>query len=140
MNQAFTAVSEEQYSHIAKTIIPIIKQNKVILFEGQMGAGKTTFIRYILQEMGVVDGVSSPTYSLVNEYETSLGLVYHFDCYRLESEEEAYDIGLEEYLYSGEVCFIEWPEMVASLLPSHALKITITVEADKSRTINVREV
>jgi len=140
MNQAFSAVSEEQYTQIAKAILPELIQHKVVLFEGEMGAGKTTFIRYILREMGETDGVSSPTYSLVNEYATAQGIVYHFDCYRLESEEEAYDIGLEEYLYSGEVCFIEWPKKVESLLPSHVLEIAITVEADKSRTINVREV
>ncbi len=140
MNQTFTAVSEDQYPEIAKVILPIIQQHSVVIFEGAMGAGKTTFIRYLLAKMGAEDEASSPTYSLVNEYDTEQGLVYHFDCYRLESEEEAYDIGLEEYLYGDGICFIEWPERVASLLPPNILEVAISIDADRRRTINVREV
>jgi tRNA threonylcarbamoyladenosine biosynthesis protein TsaE len=140
MNQAFTAVSEDQYPEIAQAILPIIQQHSVVIFEGAMGAGKTTFIRYLLANMGAEDEASSPTYSLVNEYDTEQGVVYHFDCYRLESEEEAYDIGLEEYLYGDGICFIEWPERVASLLPTNLLEVAISIDADRRRTINVREV
>ena len=92
--------------------------NKVILFNGEMGVGKTTFIKALCKELGVHEATSSPTFSLVNEYETDKGeLIYHFDVYRLKSENEAYDMGMDEYLYSGAWNFIEWAEKIPSLIP-----------------------
>lgn len=92
--------------------------NKVILFNGEMGVGKTTFIKALCKELGVHEATSSPTFSLVNEYETDKGeLFYHFDVYRLKSENEAYDMGMDEYLYSGAWNFIEWAEKIPSLIP-----------------------
>lgn len=92
--------------------------NKVVLFNGEMGVGKTTFIKALCKELGVHEATSSPTFSLVNEYETDKGeLIYHFDVYRLKSENEAYDMGMDEYLYSGAWNFIEWSEKIPSLIP-----------------------
>lgn len=109
---------------IAAEIIPNIKHN-IIQFKGEMGSGKTTLIKEILQQMQCIDEVSSPTYSLVNEYETANGIVYHFDFYRINDESEAYDMGWEEYADSGNLCLIEWSERVGSLIPekNHILEI-----------------
>ena len=110
--------------------------NKVILFHGEMGAGKTTFIKALSKALGVSEATSSPTFSLVNEYETANGdLVYHFDVYRLKDESEAYDIGIDEYLYSGEWCFIEWAEKIPSLIPSEHSTITLKVNKDGKRNL-----
>ena len=110
---------------VAEAIIPQIEHN-IIQFVGEMGAGKTTLIKEMLKQFGTEDRVSSPTYSLVNEYLTSLGIVYHFDFYRIKDESEAYDMGWEEYAESGNLCLIEWPEKIASLIPekSHILEIS----------------
>lgn len=97
--------------------------SKIILFYGDLGSGKTTLIRELVKELGYVHDVSSPTFSIVNEYDTDDGLVYHFDFYRLKDETEAHDIGFEEYLYSGNWCFIEWPEIISNLLPEHVNEI-----------------
>jgi len=104
----------------------------VWLFDGAMGAGKTTLIKALCRRLGVMSAVQSPTFSIVNEYVTADGeVVYHFDCYRLRDETEAMDIGLEEYLDSGSLCLIEWPERVASLLPADAWTLRIRVEDEK---------
>lgn len=106
---------------IDKVASLIIEQNpnKIILFNGEMGVGKTTLIKALSKAMGVTDVTSSPTFSLVNEYQTQNGeIVYHFDLYRLNKEEEAYDMGIDEYLYSDEWCFIEWAEKIPNLIPT----------------------
>lgn len=120
----WTATSLTDLPSIAKEIIPLM-QEKVILFNGEMGAGKTTFIASLIKEMGSQDEVSSPTYALVNEYLTQKGTVFHFDFYRINHEEEAYDIGWEEYAYSNQWCFVEWGEKISSLIPekNHILEI-----------------
>ena len=101
--------------------------NKVILFNGEMGVGKTTFIKTLCKELGVHEATSSPTFSLVNEYQTDKGeLIYHFDVYRLKSENEAYDMGMDEYLYSGAWNFIEWAEKIPSLIPDEHTVIDLT--------------
>lgn len=120
----------------------ILRQHpkKVILFKGQMGAGKTTFIKALAQELGVKTMTSSPTFSLVNEYEAwDNQLVYHFDVYRLTSEMEALDMGIEEYLYSGQWCFIEWAEKIPNLIPDdHSIiAIEITSEGKRKLTLHV---
>jgi tRNA threonylcarbamoyladenosine biosynthesis protein TsaE len=105
--------------------------NRILAFFGEMGAGKTTFIKTLCRELGVVDEVQSPTFSLVNEYHTRDGQgVYHFDFYRIEDESELYDMGVEDYLYSGRYCFIEWPELGSSVLPSETLSVRIDREDD----------
>jgi len=108
---------------------------KVVLFNGEMGAGKTTFIKALCLALGVKSPTSSPTFSLVNEYEAAEGLVYHFDMYRLKSETEALDFGIDDYLYSGNWCFIEWAEKIPSLIPEEHLVVTLTVVADGKRKL-----
>ncbi|MGF7140902.1 tRNA (adenosine(37)-N6)-threonylcarbamoyltransferase complex ATPase subunit type 1 TsaE [Roseimarinus sediminis] len=111
---------------------------RIFAFYGAMGAGKTTFIKALCSAMGINDPVTSPSFSLVNEY-TGKGnlLVYHFDCYRLKNIEEAYDMGADEYFYSGKHCFIEWPERIEPLLPLETLVVNIEVMADGSRKITI---
>jgi tRNA threonylcarbamoyladenosine biosynthesis protein TsaE len=112
---------------IAKQLIASFADKKVIAFYGAMGAGKTTLIKTICKELGVTDSISSPTFSIVNEYRAANGKkIYHFDFYRLASMDEAYDMGYEDYFYSDAYCFIEWPEKIAELLPVEYKKITIT--------------
>lgn len=110
--------------------------HKVILFNGEMGVGKTTFIKSLCAALGVQEATSSPTFSLVNEYETSTGnLIYHFDVYRLKNENEAYDMGMDEYLYSGAWNFIEWAEKISSLIPDEYSIIDLTKLPDGTRKL-----
>lgn len=122
--KVFTAKRASDLKNIAQELLSQFRE-KVILFRGEMGVGKTTLITEILKQMESEDEVSSPTYALVNEYETKLGKVYHFDFYRINAEEEAYDMGWEEYAYSGEYCFVEWPDRIENLLPEHTHTIEI---------------
>ncbi|GAB3758471.1 tRNA (adenosine(37)-N6)-threonylcarbamoyltransferase complex ATPase subunit type 1 TsaE [Spirosoma pomorum] len=108
----------------------------VWLFDGDMGAGKTTLIKALCRALGVISMVQSPTFSIVNEYTTHEGhSVYHFDCYRLRNEAEALDIGIEEYFDSGDYCFIEWPERIEALWPSNYYRVQLNVNPDGSRTV-----
>ncbi|MFY0481225.1 tRNA (adenosine(37)-N6)-threonylcarbamoyltransferase complex ATPase subunit type 1 TsaE [Flavobacterium sp. PLA-1-15] len=130
--------SLEQINQVAQEVL---KQNpqKVILFNGDMGVGKTTFIKALSKALGVKDATSSPTFSLVNEYEAENGkLVYHFDVYRLKNEAEAYDIGIDEYLYSDEWCFIEWAEKIPSLIPQQHSVIDIKLLSNGNRKLVLR--
>ncbi len=114
---------------------------KIWLFYGEMGAGKTTLIASIAKELGVKTAIASPTFSIVNEYRGSEETIYHFDFYRLRKEEEAYDLGYEEYLDSGHYCFIEWPEKISLILPEKdILNIRLEVEEDLSRTISLERI
>lgn len=127
----------EEINDIAKKIIND-NPEKVILFNGEMGAGKTTLIKTLCKTLGVQDATSSPTFSLVNEYQTvNNQLVYHFDVYRLKSQTEALDMGIDEYLYSGNWCFIEWAEKIPDLLPENYSVITITVMEDGKRSLEL---
>lgn len=110
---------------------------KVILFNGQMGAGKTTFIKALSKALGVQNATSSPTFSLVNEYEIPSGLVYHFDVYRLKNETEALDFGIDDYLYSGHWCFIEWAEKIPNLIPKKHSVITIEILENGNRILTL---
>ncbi|WNW02331.1 tRNA (adenosine(37)-N6)-threonylcarbamoyltransferase complex ATPase subunit type 1 TsaE [Tenacibaculum sp. HL-MS23] len=113
-------------------------QNKVLLFYGDMGVGKTTLIKEICKVLGVEDAAHSPTFSLVNEYQTTNSdIVYHFDFYRIEHEEEAYDMGVEDYLYSSNWCLIEWPENVKNLLPLDAVTVKINLLENGQRNIQL---
>lgn len=120
----FIINSLDELPKLAQEIISNLK-HKIILFEGEMGAGKTTLIKEIIAQMGSDDETSSPTFSIVNEYETDMGKVFHFDLYRIKSEMEAYDFGIEEYLDSGAYCFIEWPDKIENLISEehHLIKI-----------------
>ncbi len=135
MNKAY---SLHDIPKIAKEIISSVK-SKTILFYGEMGTGKTTLIKEIVKQLGVVDVVNSPTFSLVNEYLSRKGeTIYHFDFYRIEKEEEAYDIGIEEYFYDNNWCLIEWPEKVENLLPLESVEIRLTLNPDDTRTIQIK--
>lgn len=116
----------------AKELLDSSKGKKIFAFNGSMGAGKTTFIKAICKSMGVKDPISSPTFSIVNEYLSADGTkIYHFDFYRIKSLNEAYDMGCEEYLYSNAYCFIEWPEKIAELLPENYAKVTISAKGEQ---------
>lgn len=121
----------------ARTFIDNMGKGRVFAFYGKMGAGKTTFIKAVCENLGVTDVITSPTFAIVNEYtsETSGDTIYHFDFYRIKKIEEVYDMGYEEYLYSGSLCFIEWPELIEGLLPDDATKVTIEEDGDGSRTV-----
>jgi len=127
----------EHIREAARQFIDAMGTEHVFAFYGSMGAGKTTFIKAICEELGVDDVVTSPTFAIVNEYVTSTGgTIYHFDFYRIKKLEEVYDMGFEDYFYSGALCFIEWPELIEEVLPEDAVKVNITENADGSRTIN----
>ena len=121
----------------AREFIQNIGDRTVFAFYGKMGAGKTTFVKAICEELGVEDVITSPTFAIVNEYETSPKpqSIYHFDFYRIKRLEEVYDMGYEDYFYSGALCFIEWPELIEDLLPEDAVKVTITENADGTRSV-----
>lgn len=122
----------------AVEFLSLMGSNKIFAFHGEMGAGKTTFIKAICMAMGVSENITSPTFSLVNEYRIPSGsFIYHFDCYRLKNIAEAYDIGTEEYFYSGNYCFIEWPEKIEELLPETTVAVTITVTDNNHRIVTL---
>jgi len=124
---------------IASEIISSAK-NKTLLFYGQMGVGKTTLIKELCKSLGVLDNISSPTFSLVNEYQTANNdKVYHFDFYRIEDEEEAFDIGIEDYFDSKNWCFVEWPENIENLLPLDAVEIHLSLLDDEQRNIQLKQ-
>jgi len=126
----------ERIRGAAREFISHIGNHHVFAFYGKMGAGKTTFVKAVCEEMGVEDVITSPTFAIVNEYTTSQGVpIYHFDFYRIKRLEEVYDMGFEDYFYSGSLCFIEWPELIEELLPDDAVRVTIGEQADGSRTI-----
>ena len=127
-----------QIPQVAQQIIEEAS-NKILLFYGDMGIGKTTLIKEIIKQLGVDDTVSSPTFSLVNEYLSDTGeTIYHFDFYRIDNEEEALDIGIEEYFDGNFWCFIEWPEKVKNIVPLEAIKISLSLNEDGSRKLEVR--
>ena len=129
--------SLDQIHDAARAFLQAVGTATVFAFDGKMGAGKTTFIKAVCKELGVEDVITSPTFALVNEYTDGQGNpIYHFDFYRIKRIEEAYDMGCEDYFESGCPCFIEWPEIVESLLPDGALHIAIREEADGTRTIS----
>ena len=112
--------------------------NTVFAFYGKMGAGKTTFIKAVCQALGVTDVINSPTFAIVNEYLSGQGSpIYHFDFYRIKRLQEVLDIGYEDYIYSGCVCFMEWPELIEDLLPADAVRVTITQQEDGTRVIEM---
>ena len=125
----------EHIGEAAREFIQHIGEHRVFAFYGEMGAGKTTFIKAICEELGVEDVITSPTFAIVNEYTSSDGPIYHFDFYRIKKLEEVYDMGFEDYFYSGALCFIEWPELIEDVLPEDAVKVQIKEEEDGTRAI-----
>lgn len=131
----------KRISEAARQFVSLIGNHRVFAFYGSMGAGKTTFIKAICEELGVKDVITSPTFAIVNEYSLPLqsegdgASLFHFDFYRIKKMEEVYDMGYEEYFYSGALCFIEWPELIEELLPDDAVKVNITEQEDGSRKV-----
>ena len=131
--------SLEHIHEAAREFIAAMGDNTVFALYGKMGAGKTTFIKALSQELGVEDVVTSPTFAVINEYRSDIAgeLIYHFDFYRIKKLEEVYDMGYEDYFYSGALCFIEWPELVEELLPGNTIKVTIEELEDGSRKLTM---
>lgn len=138
--------SINEINEAARQFIQSIGDHKVLAFYGKMGAGKTTFTKAICEELGVEDVITSPTFSIVNEYTTNseyltpnVQPIYHFDFYRIKKLDEFFDMGGEDYFYSGNICFIEWPELIEEVLPEEAVKVTIDEEEDGTRTVTFLE-
>jgi tRNA threonylcarbamoyladenosine biosynthesis protein TsaE len=127
MSTTIRIESLEKIQEAAKNFVANMGDNTVFAFYGKMGAGKTTFVKAICEELGVEDTITSPTFAIVNEYRSNLAgeLIYHFDFYRIKKLDEVYDMGYEDYFYSGAICFIEWPELIEELLPSNTVKVSI---------------
>jgi len=131
--------SLSELPNVADKFLHLTKGKKVFAFFGHMGAGKTTFIKALCNELGVVDVVTSPTFALVNEYRTTRQeIIYHFDFYRINRIDEVYDMGYEDYFFSNHMCFIEWPDKVAELLPEDVVFVDIEVMDDGKRTIRIK--
>lgn len=140
--KTFTIGSLEDIDKVAEEFIRYISesdlQSNIFAFYGKMGAGKTTFIKAICKALGVQDNVNSPTFTIINEYKSAKGFpIYHFDFYRINRLQEAYDIGTEDYFSGSGLCLIEWPEKIAEILPEDCIKVSITTNPDLSRTIEI---
>ncbi len=140
--KTFTVGSLEEIDKVAEEFIRYISesdlQSNIFAFYGKMGAGKTTFIKAICKALGVQDNVNSPTFTIINEYKSAKGFpIYHFDFYRINRLQEAYDIGTEDYFSGSGLCLIEWPEKIAEILPEDCIKVSITTNPDLSRTIEI---
>lgn len=130
--------SLDKIDDAAISFIKAMGDNTVFAFRGEMGAGKTTFIKAICENLGVSDTINSPTFAIVNEYRSDSGeLIYHFDFYRINKIEEVYDFGYEDYFYSGSLCFIEWPELIEELLPKDTVNVSIKAQEDGTRSVVV---
>ncbi len=129
--------SIEQIHNAAQQFIGEMGDNKIFAFYGKMGAGKTTFIKAVCEELGVTDVINSPTFAIVNEYMGGNGCpIYHFDFYRIKKPAEVLDIGFEDYIDSDALCFMEWPELIGEYLPEETVKVYIDEEDDGSRTVH----
>ena len=125
----------------ARMLLDHFPEERIFAFYGAMGAGKTTFIKALCQELGSGDYVTSPTFALINEYSTNDGsVIYHFDFYRIKKLEEAFDLGYEDYIYSGNYCFIEWPEMIESLLPEGIIKVSLQETIHGARSLEATKI
>ena len=133
--------SLDSIKEAARQFIAAMEDNTVFAFYGKMGAGKTTFVKAICEELGVEDTITSPTFAIVNEYRSDLAgeLIYHFDFYRIKKLDEVYDMGYEDYFYSGAICFIEWPELIEELLPGNTVKVCIKELPNGEREVTLSE-
>jgi tRNA threonylcarbamoyladenosine biosynthesis protein TsaE len=127
--------SIDELKHAAEQLSSFGGSEKIFLFYGEMGAGKTTLIKSLCEGLGVKEPATSPTFSIVNEYQGESSKIYHFDFYRLKNQSEALDLGYEEYFYSGNYCFIEWPEKIPDLLPDHYIHVDVQVVSDNERLL-----
>ena len=135
-NMKIRITSLDNIREAAKAFLAGMGTIKVVAFDGKVGAGKTTFIKAICEELGVEDVITSPTFALVNEYTAGNGApVYHFDFYRIKRLDEVYDMGYEDYFYGGNLCLLEWPELIEDILPDDAMRVSITEQEDGSRVI-----
>jgi len=141
-NSDLVLLNEQGEQVSALEILRVCEPHRVFAFDGQMGAGKTTFIKQLVEEMGTTDIVNSPTFAIVNVYDVEQpyqGEVYHFDCYRLKDIREALDFGAEDYLYSGNYCFVEWPDIISSLLPEDTVYIHIVPQENGDRLVTIED-
>jgi tRNA threonylcarbamoyladenosine biosynthesis protein TsaE len=141
-NSDLVLLNEQGEQVSALEILRVCEPHRAFAFDGQMGAGKTTFIKQLVEEMGTTDIVNSPTFAIVNVYDVEQpyqGEVYHFDCYRLKDIREALDFGAEEYLYSGNYCFVEWPDIISSLLPEDTVYIHIVPQENGDRLVTIED-
>ncbi len=130
--------SEQQLPQVAEALLSSLEGRTVVALRGEMGAGKTTLIRAVAEALGADDQVTSPTFALVNQYcGANDERIFHFDFYRIDDVREAFDLGYEEYFYSGDLCFVEWPEKIEQLLPEHPLTVRITVDGPTERTFEI---
>ncbi len=130
--------SEEQLREVAEALLESLEGRTVVALRGEMGAGKTTLIRAVAEALGAEDQVTSPTFALVNQYEgANAERIFHFDFYRIDDVREAFDLGYEEYFYSGDLCFVEWPEKIEQLLPEELVTVRITVDGPTERTFEI---
>lgn len=124
----------------AKQFVKLMGDDKIFAFHGAMGAGKTTFIKAVCEELGVKETITSPTFAIINEYKDREGSsIYHFDFYRINKLEEVFDFGYEDYFYSGDLCFIEWPEIVNSILPENSVRVSIEEQENGIRILELNE-
>jgi tRNA threonylcarbamoyladenosine biosynthesis protein TsaE len=132
-------IKDKKHLHsAAREFIRLFGKNRIFAFYGGMGSGKTTIIKAICEELGAIDIISSPTFTLVNEYKTEGGeTIYHIDFYRIKKQEEVYDFGVEEYLTGDSWCFMEWPELVEEILPPETIKARITVDDTEQRILSI---
>ena len=141
MSTTIRIESLEKIQEAAKAFVANMGDDTVFAFYGKMGAGKTTFVKAICEELGVEDTITSPTFAIVNEYRSDLAgeLIYHFDFYRIKKLDEVYDMGYEDYFYSGAICFIEWPELIEELLPGNTVKVSIEELGSGEREVILSE-
>ncbi|GHU58259.1 tRNA (adenosine(37)-N6)-threonylcarbamoyltransferase complex ATPase subunit type 1 TsaE [Bacteroidia bacterium] len=139
MKNIILRIENKGLNEAARSFIALMGDRTVFAFHGEMGAGKTTFIKAICEELGVTDVINSPTFAIINEYrsDTTGELIYHFDFYRINKLSEAEDLGVDDYFYSGALCFIEWPEKIEELLPEDVVNATIREQADGSRILEM---
>ncbi|MBI9057787.1 MAG: tRNA (adenosine(37)-N6)-threonylcarbamoyltransferase complex ATPase subunit type 1 TsaE [Labilibaculum sp.] len=130
--------SLEEINAVAKEFLSLVGDKRIFALQGAMGVGKTTFVKAICEAMGVEDTINSPTFAIVNEYHTPKEeIIYHFDFYRIDDVQEAYDFGYEDYFYSNAMCFIEWPEKIESILPQDTVEVLFEEQTDGTRSITI---